>query len=530
MKKNTRNACIYAVLTIFFIELLKRIPILTSFYISHIYPRILPILNFISSLFPFSLYDVFIVMTIGWLIWKFIGLFSRSRRLMSVRQLMIGGATLYAAFYLLWGINYFAPGFYERTGLHPASYSSHQFNYFLESYIEKLNASYLRPQKVTDSILRAEIRRGYEMLPKELKRIPIPDYYHEKQMLLSKLYASMGIKGYYGPFFAETHLNGKLLDHQYPFTLAHETAHLTGVTSEAEANLIGYLITTTSNNPQVRFSGYYSLLPYVLRNASVVLSEDEYRKTVSQINPEIRALFEQTSDYWSSLYSRPLGKVQDFFYDFYLKGNNIPTGMQNYSEVIGMLVALQEKNRQERIRLSLNRQLKNYSSCTLQDLYKSFFQDYFGPAHMGLTDEVIRRGIEQELVTMKQSSGYYYEPVGEWGNYIRVDLSVVRDSILPFETYYNAFRQSIRECPKRDVKEWCDEWAFIESVLHEKKYRIQFYEEDSTLIHENLEKGIFVSHHSTVFLENYDPHYRIIRKDIFEERIFPYLRKSCPAF
>ena len=37
-----------------------------------------------------------------------------------------------------------------------------------------------------------------------------------------------------------------------------------------------------------------------------------------------------------------MGAVQDALYDWYLKGNHIPSGKKNYGEVVGMILSLPE--------------------------------------------------------------------------------------------------------------------------------------------------------------------------------------------
>ena len=81
------------------------------------------------------------------------------------------------------------------------------------------------------------------------------------------------------PFFCEFTLNGDLLPHDYPATYAHELAHLLGITSEAEANFYAYQVCTRSSVPEIRFSGYYSVLGHVMGNARRLLPEEEYQKT-----------------------------------------------------------------------------------------------------------------------------------------------------------------------------------------------------------------------------------------------------------
>ena len=72
--------------------------------------------------------------------------------------------------------------------------------------------------------------------------------------------------------------------------------------------------------------GYYSLLPYVLTNASRVLATEEYYELLKSINPDILAQYSQEREYWESLYSTLLGKVQSTIYNAFLKGNKISTG------------------------------------------------------------------------------------------------------------------------------------------------------------------------------------------------------------
>ena len=86
--------------------------------------------------------------------------------------------------------------------------------------------------------------------------------------------------------------------------------------------------------------GYYSLLPYVLTNASRVLATEEYYELLKNINPDILAQYSQEREYWESLYSTLLGKVQSTIYNAFLKGNKISTGTANYLEVIDMIISI----------------------------------------------------------------------------------------------------------------------------------------------------------------------------------------------
>ena len=160
-----------------------------------------------------------------------------------------------------------------------------------------------------------------------------------KEMLVPSLMSGVGVMGYIGPFFVEYNLNPQLLPVQYPVTYAHEMAHVLGVSNEAEANYYGYRICISSSVREIRFSGYFSLLGYVLSNAYSVLDEEAFESWKNRLRPEIRELYNQKIAYWLSLYNPFIGTVQDWIYNAFLKGNGISSGIANYAEVIALIIA-----------------------------------------------------------------------------------------------------------------------------------------------------------------------------------------------
>ena len=136
-------------------------------------------------------------------------------------------------------------------------------------------------------------------------------------------------------------MNPDLLPVQYPSTYAHELAHVLGVSNEAEANFYAYRICTASSNPEIRYSGYFSLLGHVLVNAKRVLSTEEFETWKAEIRPEVRAMYNDEAAYWNARYSPLIGKIQDKVYDLYLKWNGIPTGKESYSEVVSLVISME---------------------------------------------------------------------------------------------------------------------------------------------------------------------------------------------
>jgi hypothetical protein len=73
------------------------------------------------------------------------------------------------------------------------------------------------------------------------------------------------------------------------------------------------------------------------------------------------------------------------------------------------------------------------------------------------------------------------------------------------------------------LEEWKKEWKKIDSIIHTMNLSLANYEEEREKIFLLLKQGEYVLHHSELFSEAYDPHYRIIERKIFLKEIFPHL-------
>jgi len=319
------------------------IPGMGEWYSRHIYPFLSGILSRFSSLFPLSIGDCFIYGSIaGLLIYLILSLIRRNRILRTLRNIAEYLAWVYVWFYLAWGLNYFRQNFYQRAGVEKVTYSSETFHSFLTAYTDSLNAAYYPVDHIDPLLVEKEIKKNYRELVSSFGMVSPTTYLKVKPMFITPLMSGVGVKGYMGPFFTEFNLNKELFPAEYPSTYAHELSHALGITNEAEANLYAFLTCSRSDIPEIRFSGYFSLLSYVLSNVYRVLSKEEFHAWRETLRPEIRALYNERVAHWQSLYSPLIGKAQDKLYNLFLKGNRIPTGTENYSEVVGLLIALQE--------------------------------------------------------------------------------------------------------------------------------------------------------------------------------------------
>ena len=117
--------------------------------------------------------------------------------------------------------------------------------------------------------------------------------------------------------------------------------------------------------------------------------------------------------------------------------------------------------------------LDRYPLSTLADLYKSFFQDEFGPGHL-LADE----------------AGAL--------------------SYLDRERFAALFLRGADGFTLPDVDRWSVTWASILDALRPLRSRIGRFDEDAERIADLLRRDEYAMHHSARYRDAYDPHYRIV--------------------
>ena len=336
------------------VTLTKMIPLWGFIYTYRIYPVIGTLLSPISGFIPFAVGDIFIALSIAWVI-----LYPIYE--MGFRKKMVFGRVaeyllwVYAWFYIAWGLNYSQPNIYYRIGMKPVEVSKAKFKKFAYQYADSLNRlseeRRVKSEKFNSIVDDALKNRVRDAVLKEYNKIgyqeginrPFNQHPHAKTMVFTPLSSMAGVTGSMGPFFCEFTLNGDILAHDYPATYAHEFAHFLGVANEGEANFYSYIVCTASADKQVRFSGYYHIFFHVLNNVYDILGEKEGERFLKHIRPEIIQRARNDRHYWLSKRCKALDAAQDFIFELYLRGNHVAEGRKSYSGVIGLILAWEEK-------------------------------------------------------------------------------------------------------------------------------------------------------------------------------------------
>ncbi len=191
--------------------------------------------------------------------------------------------------------------------------------------------------------------------------------------------------------------------------------------------------------------------------------------------------------------------------------------------LVAPLVDMQAVNKKQ-VRLAVSRQMQQYPASTLQDIYKNFFQDRFGPGH--IVADTARAGayLREELKQVKHLDVPMYEASAERAAYYRVSLAAIKSGLVSYEVFFSAFIRSVTALPGVDVSDWAKEWASIEKIIRSMSLDLPNYEEDARAIEALLAQGYYAVHHSKAYNLHYQPHYRLIEKKIFEKEILPLLK------
>jgi hypothetical protein len=321
------------------------------YYSNGLYPVICHILHPVFNLFPFSVGDLFYIAVIGYLVfalvklirlaikreWKSAGLF--------LLGLTIGVQVFALAFYLFWGMNYYRLSAAERLNLPDSGYTVADLKSVTAMLIDSANACRVR-------INNTDLQQGNTAIYKTAITAVTalssgPAYFHTyspqiKPSLLTPLLNYIGTSGYYNPFTTESQINYQMPAFLRPFVACHEMSHQMGYGPEDEANFVGFVAGTQSNDRLLRYSAYYlgvEEFMFALKHQDSI-ARKELKKRIS---PQVLNDFKTEREYWIS-YEGKVEVLSSFFYDNFLKANNQPKGLRTYNQMIWLVMGWYKRN------------------------------------------------------------------------------------------------------------------------------------------------------------------------------------------
>lgn len=324
---------VLAIITFLLTEAASKHPAaVEKFYAGRIYPFIAKILSALSSLFPFSLGDLFYGILI---LFPFLLLFLVLSKKLSWKRsgkiLLNSLAAVYISFYFLWGFNYFRSSLNERLSFPEQKPDTEFFILVFENLVKQTNASYTDFELADKNEMDALIETSYKKLAPELQLQYPSGKRKAKHITFSRFFARAGISGYYGPFFNEVHINRFNLPVEYPFVLAHEKAHQFGITSEAEANFYAWLVCTKSDSKHLQYSANLAALRYFMFHGFRL---EQYPEIIGKLDENVVADIRRIQEHWIGLRNEKIDRAASRVNDAYLKTNKIEDGIGDYTGVV----------------------------------------------------------------------------------------------------------------------------------------------------------------------------------------------------
>lgn len=254
--------------------LLPLFPTFTEYVISRGLFKIVTVpVGFITSLLPFSLTELLVILALPLVIFLIILFILKMRKSSSKKKTAVKAGRFLCGFlsftllmYMIChGANFYRYSTAQLMGLDTSQKTPEQLLAVCMYLGEK--AAELREELPTDENgvnvvlpedIYTELERasnGYEPLVEEYPWL-WTSVSRQKPVQLSYYWSYTGIVGMYFPFFAECNVNTEQPDYSIPFTAAHESAHSRGIAFEDECNFYAFLSCINSEYPEYRYSGY----------------------------------------------------------------------------------------------------------------------------------------------------------------------------------------------------------------------------------------------------------------------------------
>mgnify|MGYP004530000929 CR=1 FL=1 len=260
--------------------------------------------------------------------------------------LIVALAGIYAAFCLLWGANYYADGFCEKSGLADEPVHVESLYRVTKYFAAQANAYAQRVERMDGAVdasaeeILSYAPEIYSALYDEFPFLEMEDSV-PKAMIFSRIMSMMGFTGLYFPFTGESNINVDFPVTTMPTTVAHELAHRRGIASEQECNFVGILAAIKTENVLYRYSGWLSGYQY-LASALYKASPELWREVYAVLSDTVIADLRVSSAYWAQ-FEGPVEKVSNQIYDGFLKSYGNTLGVKSYGACVDLLVAYFEE-------------------------------------------------------------------------------------------------------------------------------------------------------------------------------------------
>ena len=323
---------------------------LMTFWVDYITGPLKAGIRVLTHLVPFSVAEWMVLAAIVVTIWLLIREIRKMRKNPKWRyhayRIVAGFVaillTIAASLSLLYGANFYADGFQERSGIHAQDATVEDLYRVTSLFAQGLNETAHLVERDEAGVFAVPIRQifresvyAFYNLEAEFPFLTHRDR-EPKPLLISFLMRYTNYTGFYFPFTGEANINILAPRSQIPATVLHEFVHQRGIASENEANFLAILAGIKSENPIFAYSAYlmgYSYLANALNRAAPEL----FREIHDSLNDYVRADLANIRNYHAR--QNPVAvRVTNVIYNQMLRSYGEESGIRSYGEVVDLLI------------------------------------------------------------------------------------------------------------------------------------------------------------------------------------------------
>ena len=290
-----------------------------------------------------------VVLAATYVVWSVIAVIRRrghgalQRAYGAVLGAVCAALTIYVGFCFLLGIDSYADGFQEKSGLYAQPVALEDLQAVTAYFARQVAQTAPGVARDEDGVFAEDRRailensvRAYDALEEEYPFLAFDDT-GVKPVYFSRFLSALDFTGIYCPFTGESNVNMDSPASMLPATAAHELAHQRGITSEQECNFLAILASTTCGDEVYAYSGWLSGYIY-LGNALYRVDPEAYWAIRSALPETVQADLRYQNEYWDQFEDKAAQKVSNRVYDSFLKGYGQELGLQSYGTVVDLLV------------------------------------------------------------------------------------------------------------------------------------------------------------------------------------------------
>lgn len=325
-----------------------------NFYSRSIYPATSKVLRTIFGWIPFSVGDVVylavIFMLLHYIIKLVRHLFAKKeiKKLaykMAVRLIKLS-LICYVLFYALWGLNYNRQPVSYSMGIDRVSVARADLDTVIQIITSRLSSlAYIMDTVKGDVYVKG--KEAFKTAVQSYMELPGGSFSFNcrpasvKATFFGKVGNLMGFMGYYNPFTGEAQVNTTIPAYLHGFVTSHEVAHQLGFAKENEANIVGFLGSHRSHSTALRYSCYMDMYTYAWRQLYQIDSAAA-RAYFKQLPVRCKNDIEEYKVFLQKN-KNFLDEITLTIYDYFLKANEQPAGMETYNHVVEFLIGYMKK-------------------------------------------------------------------------------------------------------------------------------------------------------------------------------------------